>query len=142
MKVSELKAVLEAHPESRMFWMLPDRSFVPEHCHITEVGRVQKDFVDCGGTVRSHASCLLQIWFAHDLHHRLHTTTLAKIIGLAGSVLREEDLPVEVEYECGNVAQYQLTDFEATPAGLLFHLGSKHTSCLAPDKCGVGGSCC
>ncbi|MEI7863404.1 MAG: DUF6428 family protein, partial [Planctomycetota bacterium] len=38
--------------------MLPDKSFVPAHFHITEVGRVQKDFIDCGGTVRSATTCL------------------------------------------------------------------------------------
>jgi len=32
---------------------------------------------------------------------------------------------------------------EVTPSGLLFHLGTKHTACLAPEKCGVNsGGCC
>jgi hypothetical protein len=32
---------------------------VPTHYHITEVGKVQKDFIDCGGTVRSSTACVL-----------------------------------------------------------------------------------
>jgi hypothetical protein len=42
MNVLDLRAVLAAHPEAKMHWMLPDKSFVPDHYHITEVGRLQK----------------------------------------------------------------------------------------------------
>lgn len=142
MNVKELRAALNAHPDAKMHWMLPDRSFVPEHYHITEVGRVQKDFIDCGGTVRALTSCLLQIWVADDTDHRLRTTTLEKIMEVAGGVLQSDALPVEVEYEDGKVSQYPVAGVEVTPAGLLFHLGTKHTACLAPEKCGVGGGCC
>ena len=143
MTVKELMAVLAAHPGERMHVMLPDGSFVPAHYHITEVGRVQKDFIDCGGTVRSAASCLLQIWVADDVEHRLETTKLARIIEIARPLLAADDLPVEIEYEDAVVAQYPLGGAESTPSGILFTLGSKHTACLAPEKCGVGGaSCC
>lgn len=143
MTVAELRAVLVAHPEAKMHWMLPDRAFVPQHYHITEVGRLQKDFIDCGGTIRSLASCLLQIWVADDKEHRLDTTKLAKIMEVAGPVLKNDDLPVEVEYDEGTISQYPVAGVEVTPSGLLFHLGTKHTACLAPEKCGVdGGGCC
>ena len=142
MKVAALRAILSAHPGTKMHWMLPDKSFVPDHYHITEVGRLQKDFIDCGGTIRSLSSCLLQIWVADDKHHRLQTTTLAKIMEVAGTVLKSDDLPVEVEYEEGTISQYPVSGVEVTPAGLLFYLGTKHTACLAPEKCGVDGGCC
>ena len=143
MTVKEFNSLLAAHPEATMHWMLPDKSFVPQHYHITEVGRVQKDFIDCGGTVRSAASCLLQIWVADDTDHRLETTKLAAIMKVAVAVLQSDDLPVEVEYEEGSISQYPLGGAEVTPAGLLLYLGAKHTACLAPEKCGVdGGSCC
>jgi hypothetical protein len=123
--------------------MLPGRGFVPEHYHITEVGRLQKDFIDCGGTIRSLSSCLLQIWVADDTDHRLKTTKLAKIMEVATPVLKSDGLPVEVEYEDGAISQYPIAAVEVTPSGLLFHLGTKHTACLAPEKCGVdGGGCC
>lgn len=122
--------------------MLPDRSFVPVHYHITEVGRVQKDFIDCGGTVRSKTSCVLQVWVADDVDHRLDTTKLLGIMRAAGTVLQADDLPMEVEYEDSAVSQYPIGGFESTPSGLLFYLGTKHTECLAPDKCGVGKGCC
>ena len=59
MTVKELCQALASHPRPRMHWMLPDKSFVPAGYQITEVGRVQKDFIDCGGTVRSAVSCVL-----------------------------------------------------------------------------------
>ena len=142
MTVRDLLMFLEQNPGQQMHWMLPDGSFVPTHYHITEVGRVQKDFIDCGGTRRSQASCLLQIWVADDTEHRLESTKLTDILTLAASVLKSDDLPVEVEYEQDSIAQYPLGGVEQTPSGLLLSLGSKHTACLAPEKCGVDGSDC
>jgi len=142
MTVSEFCRALDGHPGVTMHWMLPDRSFVPVHYHITEVGRVRKDFIDCGGTVRSTAACVLQVWVANDLDHRLETTKLASIMRVAGPLLGSDSLPVEVEYETGVVSQYPIGGMEVTPSGLLFYLGTKHTACLAPEKCGVDGLGC
>jgi len=142
MNVNEVQNLLAAHPGEKMHFMLPDKSFVPAHFHITEVGRVQKDFIDCGGTVRSATTCLVQVWVAHDVDHRLETTKLAKIIEIAQPLLGSDQLPVEIEYEGDAISQYPLGGAESTPAGLLFYLGSKHTACLAPEKCGVGGTGC
>ena len=62
---------------------------------------------------------------------------------LLTAVLKSDELPVEVEYEDGTISQYPVAAMEVTPAGLLFHLGAKHTACLAPEKCGVdAGGCC
>lgn len=129
--------VLSRNPGVALHLMLPDGSFVPSHFHVTEVGRVQKDFIDCGGTLRSSTSCVLQVWVADDTEHRLDSTKLAGILGLAAPVLRGTALPVEVEYEDGRVSQFPVAAAEVTPGGILFHLGSKHTACLAPDRCGV-----
>ena len=142
MTTNQFCSVLESHPGELMHWMLPNKSFVPRHYHITEVGRVQKDFIDCGGTVRSLNSCLLQVWVADDADHRLDTTKLLGIMKAAGHIFKLDDLPMEVEYEDGSVSQYPIGGVESTPSGLLFYLGTKHTECLAPEKCGVGKGCC
>ena len=142
MTVREFRSLLEAHPGMKMHFMLPDKAFVPAHYHITEVGRVHKDFIDCGGTVRSTTSCVLQVWVAHDEEHRLESTKLAKILEVAGPLLQSDDLPVDVEYEDAVVSQYPIGGAEITPGGILFYLGTKHTACLAPDKCGVDGKGC
>jgi hypothetical protein len=140
--VKEFCAALAKHPGVKMHWMLPDQSFVPAHYHITEVGKVQKDFIDCGGTVRSATSCLLQVWVANDTDHRLETNTLASIMAVAEPLLATDELPLEVEYEDGVISQYPVAGMEVTPSGLLFSLGTKHTACLAPEKCGVDGTGC
>jgi len=142
MTVSEFCRVLEANPDVTMHWRLPDKAFVPAHYHITEVGKVRKDFIDCGGTVRSATACMLQIWVADDVDHRLETAKLASIMRLAGPLLQSDDLPMEVEYERGVISQYPIGGVELTPSGLLFYLGTKHTACLAPEKCDVGGTGC
>ena len=143
MYVESLRTALETAPDAMLHLMLPSGEFVPAHFHVTEVGRVHKDFIDCGGTTRSTTSCVLQVWVAGDVEHRLSTTRLAGILRLAAPLLGSDDLPVEVEYEVGVVSQYPVAAAEVTPAGVLLHLGSKHTDCLAPDRCGVGenGDC-
>jgi hypothetical protein len=142
MTVNEFCQAIDSNPDAKMHWMLPDKSFVPAHYHITEVGKVQKDFIDCGGTVRSTTSCLLQMWVADDVDHRLETTKLASIMRSDRPLLESEDLPIEVEYEQGVISQYPIGGVELTPSGLLFYLGTKHTACLAPQKCGVDNTGC
>ncbi|QJX01220.1 DUF6428 family protein [Frigoriglobus tundricola] len=145
MKLDTILAILSENPAAALHLMLPDHSFVPAHFHVTEVGRVQKDFIDCGGTVRSTTTCVLQVWVAQDHDHRLDTTKLAHIIRLASPLLKATDLPVEVEYENGAVSQFPVTEAEVTPSGVLLHLGTKHTACLAQDRCGIGAvetACC
>ncbi len=136
--LQKFKDVINNNPDASMQFMLPDQSFIPPHFHITEVGKVQKDFIDCGGTSRALTSCLLQILVADDTDHRLKTTKLAGVFGFAEKLFPSTELPVEVEYEQEAISQFPITDVEITPSGLLFILGSKHTACLAPDKCGIG----
>lgn len=146
MTVNQLLQVLEKSAESSLHIMLPTGEFVPDHFHVTEVGRVQKRFVDCGGTRREMVSCVIQVWTANDTHHRLPAGKLATIFQAARPVLETEELPVELEYGADVAALYHLANVEITPRGLLFVLAGKQTECLAPDRCGVGecgpaGSC-
>ncbi len=50
MKISELKNILKGSQE--LTFKLPDGSLVPNHFHVTEVGKIDKNFIDCGGTIR------------------------------------------------------------------------------------------
>ena len=145
MVLDDLVRVLHETPAAALHLMLPDGSFVPAHFHVTEVGRVHKDFIDCGGTTRSTTTCVLQVWVAEDIDHRLDTTKVATIVRLAAPLLKTTDLPVEVEYENGVVSQFPVTAAEVTPSGVLLHLGTKHTACLAMDRCGISAAdaaCC
>jgi hypothetical protein len=108
---------------------------------VTEVGLVRKDFIDCGGTIRSSSTCVIQVWIANDLNHRLHSDKLHHILDLAAPLLKSTELPVELEYENGIVSQHPVSAAEQTPMGILLRLGTKHTACLAPLLCDVIDDC-
>lgn len=141
MKVFELTEFLNDNPNSTIQFVLPNDEVIPDHFHVTEVGRVQRDFIDCGGTKRSTTNCLLQTWLAQDEHHRLDTSKLAHILKIAEPILKSTDLPAEVEYEGNLVSQFPILSAEKNSSGIIFRLGSKHTDCLARENCGVDSSC-
>jgi hypothetical protein len=141
MKAKELISIL-SQEDNDLHIMLPNGDFVPAHFHITEVGRVDKNFVDCGGTKRTINSCVLQVWVAGDIEHRLKSGKLAKIMAICGDrVGKIEDLSVEIEFQNDSISVYPLEGIELTPKGFLLHTSRKHTACLAPDKCGITGCC-
>jgi hypothetical protein len=140
MTVKELLDTLVNNPDKNLTWTLPNNCNVEAHYHVTEVAKVTKHFVDCGGTEHKTETCVLQLWVAKDTHHRLETNKLAKIMQVASNIVND-DLLVEIEYETTSISQYLITGCENTPKGLLFYLGSKHTACLAPEKCNVTGCC-
>ena len=130
MKLSELKTVLE--PLKEVAFKLPNGELVPRHFHVTEVGQIDKNFIDCGGTIRNERVISLQLWSANDYDHRLHPEKLVHIITLSEEKLGLEDLEVEVEYQGTTIQKFGL-DFEA---GTLL-LTTKHTDCLAKEACGI-----
>jgi len=99
MHLSEFDHLLRQQPSSQLRFALPDGTLVPAHFHVTEVGRVEKRFIDCGGTRRSVAACVLQVWVAEDRDHRLAAGKLSAILAMAADLLAGQDLPVEVEFE-------------------------------------------
>lgn len=133
MKLSEIKTHLTA--AERVNFQLPDGSFVPEHFHVTEVGIVDKHFIDCGGTERREKVANFQLWNANDTEHRLKPQKLIHIITLSENVLGMEDLEIEVEYQSHTIGKYDL-GFNGTD----FLLMAKQTDCLAKDNCGVPGN--
>ncbi|MFM7929662.1 MAG: DUF6428 family protein [Pirellula sp.] len=108
MELIQLLDILKNHPDRSMRIVLPTGTSIPAHFHVTEVGHIQKRFVDCGGTLRSSASCLLQIWVANDLDHRLDSTKLSKIIEKGLGLFDNQHISVEIEYEQGVLSQYPL----------------------------------
>jgi len=151
MKLSEIKNYLNA--AQTVTFELENGSFVPDHFHVTEVGIVSKNFIDCGGTVRNEKVANFQLWDANDFDHRLKPQKLLNIIALSEKVLGMEDLEIEVEYQSDTIGKYEL-GFKGENLILL----SKQTNCLAQDKCGIpavqlkenaklacctpGGGCC
>lgn len=130
MKLSAVKSALK-NLETIAF-QLPNGELVPNHFHVTEVGKVTKHFIDCGGTVRHEEVVNFQLWSADDYDHRLHPEKLVHIIELSEKTLGLEDAEIEVEYQGNTIEKYSL-DFDGTN----FLLTTKHTDCLAKDNCGI-----
>jgi len=107
---------------------------------------VQKDFVDCGGTVRRLVTCLLQTWVGDDRDHRITAGKLLKAFEHAAPGLGSEDLRVELEYKTCNVVQLLVASVNQEPDRLILQLGAKHTDCLANELCvpsvAGAGVCC
>lgn len=139
MQLSKLKNLLDQHPDAALAFTLPNGTEVAQHFHVTEVGRVRKDFIDCGGVVRSTDACVLQVWVAHDIEHRLKAAKLGQIIGFAKDILHDADLPIEIEYDISVITQFTVTSVESNDERITLTLASKHTACLAPDRCGIDG---
>ena len=130
MKLSEVKSVLEEL--ETIGFRLPNGEFVPSHFHVTEIGKVTKHFIDCGGTVRDEQVVNFQLWNENDYDHRLHPEKLLHIIKLSEEVLKIEDSEIEVEYQGDTIGKFGL-DFD----GKNFLLTTKQTTCLAKEKCGI-----
>lgn len=135
MKLDAFKTILGQHPDLNLRFVLPDGTRVPAHAHVTEVARIDKRFVDCGGTLRNDAFCRLQVWVADDLHHRLSAGKLLGILSKAAKLLQSDTLDVDVEYEAGWISQFPVSAVEATDMELIFTLSARHTACLAEDQC-------
>lgn len=130
MKLSEIKEILPTL--ENVEFQLENGTFVPEHFHVTEVGQITKNFIDCGGVIRTEKVANFQLWNADDYEHRLKPGKLLSIIKLSEEKLGIQDSEIEVEYQSDTIGKYDL-EFN----GKTFVLKSKTTACLAEDACGI-----
>ncbi len=117
---------------SDITFLKPNNQTVPKHFHITEVGQIDKKFIDCGGTIRSEKIISMQLWESVDFWHRLEPSKLLNIIELSERKLGIEDVDIEIEYQGETIEKFAL-DFQDNQ----FKLVAKNTTCLASDSCGV-----
>ena len=130
MKLSEIKSILKN--SQTIEFQLPNGELVPSHFHVTEIGKISKNFIDCGGTIRQEEKVNFQLWNENDYDHRLHPEKLLKIIELSESKLGIPDWEIEVEYQGETIGKYGL-DYN----GKSFLLTTKMTDCLAKSECGI-----
>lgn len=130
MTINEFKKLLGESKE--IAFKLPNGELVPSHFHVTEVGRVQKDFIDCGGVVRNELVANLQLWNADDYDHRLHPDKLLSIVQMSQDKLGIGNFEIEVEYQGETINKFGLEH-----DGTQFVLSTKMTDCLAKDNCGL-----
>ena len=139
MKLNLLKDLLLENQTLEVVFKI-DEYTIPSHYHLTEVGRVNKTFLDCGGTKRESTTCALQLWVANDIDHSLNPSKIIQILNLANDLFGDENPEVFIEYERDVVSQYPINGFEISSNKLFIRLGKIHSACLAPEKCGV--NCC
>jgi hypothetical protein len=151
MTLHDLQDALEANPKRFPRFVLPDGDCIPAHAHVTEVGHVVRNFIDCGGLVGKEEKILLQTHVGDDTDHRLRSDRFAKILQLGNRVVPSTNLDVDVEYDCCVVAQYPIA--EARPDGqhLNLILRRGRTQCrarerrqpeTAADCCATSAACC
>ena len=133
MKLLELKNILKTLSE--ISFQFENGLHIPQHFHITEIGLITKDFIDCGGVIRNEKLISFQLWHANDFNHRLKAKNILEIISMAENSIIFEDLEIEVEYQNSTIGKYGLS-FN----GENFILKSKTTNCLAEDNCGIQNS--
>jgi len=130
MNLKEFKEALQQ--VDQIAFKLPNGSFVPAHFHLTEIGKVRKDFIDCGGTRRLEVKASFQLWIAKDYEHRLSVSKLEDIIQMGVGQLGLSEEEIEVEYQGETVGKYAV-QFD----GAVFLLKPTKTDCLAKEDCGI-----
>lgn len=130
MTLEQIKTILPTL--NNVEFQLENGTAVPEHFHVTEVGQITKNFIDCGGVIRNERIVNFQLWNANDYEHRLKPSKLLSIIQLSEEKLGIENAEIEVEYQNETIGKYDL-DFN----GKYFILVNKTTACLAQDSCGI-----
>lgn len=145
MNLSEFQSLLRQHSDQHIAFEFPGGEILPRHFHVTEIGKVTKDFVDCGGTRRRTSSCRIQTWVASDVDHRLTTQKLGGIIDKSTPLELDEQLPVQVEAQLETIGIFDISGHRVGADSLVFQLQSTQTACLAPETCGLeilsGGDC-
>jgi hypothetical protein len=134
MTLQGLQNVLEANPRRFPRFVLPNGHYIPAHAHVTEVGYVVRNFIDCGGVTGKEEKVVLQTHVGNDADHRLRSDRFAKILQLGSRVIPSADLDVDVEYDCCVVVQYPIA--EAAPDGehLNLILQRGRTQCRARER--------
>ena len=137
MTLQEFKTLLQENGGKSFEIVLPTGDGVPMQFHITEIGRVEKTFFDCGGTLRTRTTCQLQAWVGPDDDHRIQTDKMGRMLERCAEIVPDATLPLELEYEMesGFVSQFPVADFEVSEGAVVLHLGMRHTECLAPELC-------
>jgi len=130
MKLSEVKEALMKLESINFF--LPNGKKEPSHFHLTEIGNIEKKFMDCGGKIRQEKKVSFQLWTSIDFQHRLKADRFGQIIDLAEDKINLQDAEIEVEYQGDTIEKYGL-DFN----GQEFVLTTQKTDCLAQENCGI-----
>jgi hypothetical protein len=147
MTLRDFRETLAAGPGLGLRFRLPTGGLTPIHLHLTEVARVEKRFIDCGGTVRTDVSARLQLWTADDTDHRVGCAKALQILDRGADLVGSTALPMEVEYDFPLLTLFPVVGSVVEGNERIFLLEAKKADCLAPDvclpkACKPGSGCC
>ena len=150
MTVNDLQNVLDVNPKRVLRFVLPDGDYIPAHAHVTEVGHLVRNFIDCGGLTGKEEKVVLQTHVGGDTDHRLQSDRFAKILRLGNRIIPNADLDVDVEYDCCVVAQYPISEAAPDDEHLNLILRRVQTQCRAREResnttadcCATSAACC
>jgi hypothetical protein len=144
MTLRALQDALDANPNRFPRFVLPDGDYIPADAHVTEVGHVIRNYIDCGGLTGTEERVVLQTHVGDDTDHRLRSDRLAKILRLGNRVIPSADVDVDVEYDCCVVAQYPVLETRTDGEHLNVILHRGRTQCRARERCQaeVTPDCC
>jgi hypothetical protein len=148
MKFAEFQSALHNSTVQSLEIRLPEKHALASHFHVTEVGRVTKDFVDCGGVRRTETTVVLQTLVAHDTDHRLSVSKMAGILSKSATLALGDELPVDIEIQGSTIETWRVASMECTDDQMVIHVEPRRTACLAPEICQLNilptavSSCC
>lgn len=148
MTFRDLQNALKANPNRFPRFLLPDGDYIPAHAHVTEVGHLVRNFIDCGGLRGKEEKVVLQTHVGDDTDHRLRSDRFAKILRLGRGVIPTANLDVDVEYDCCVAAQYPIAAAKPDGEHLNLILQRGRTQCRARERrqsktcCATSAACC
>jgi hypothetical protein len=131
MNLNEFKQALTGL-DSLQF-LKPDGTPVPIHIHVTEIGKLEKHFMDCGGKERKELAINVQLWEGADYWHRFLPSKLLNILNAAEQKLSLPNATVQVEFNENETIGIYGVKFKNGA----FQLIKKPTKCLALETCCV-----
>lgn len=131
----ELTKILAKNSGNSIRFYLPDGTQVPAHCHMTDVGSINRHFIDCGGQTREENYVQIQLWLGKDINHRLNAKTILSILKHSRVVLDKlpnlEDSNVFIEYQTETITQYPISRIEVLDEKIACFTKQLTTQCLA-----------
>ena len=137
MNLESLKRMLAGDPSAQLMIQIGSEQNVAAHFHLTEVGKISKDFIDCGGVRRSSEKCVLQTYVANDVEHRLAPSKFLGILEKASVLGFGDETEVEIEVQGATIETYSVADVVNENGFLILRANPIQTACLAPDACGL-----
>ncbi len=135
MTLGDFRQALVASPQLGLRFRLPTGGLTPIHLHLTEVARVEKRYLDCGGTIRTDVSARLQLWAADDTDHRVGCAKALQVLERGAALIGGTDVPMEVECDFPFLTLFPVVGSAVEGAERVCRLADKNADCLAADVC-------